>query len=85
MAAGPGGRARGGVSEPLSLGGQEALLSPIKIAENSLVPLADVRDELYNELMQKKREEAFNGYFNKLKESSVIIYMDESMKPVDGE
>ena len=75
----------GGVSEPLDLQGQEALLSPLKIAEDSLVPLAEVRDGLYQELMQKKREDAFTDYFNKLKESAVIIYMDESMKPDDGE
>ena len=75
----------GGVSEPLYLQGQEALLSPLKISDDSLVPLEDVRDALYQELMQKKREEAFTEYFDKLKEGAVIIYMDESMKTDHGE
>ena len=75
----------GGVSEPLTIQGQEALLSPLKVSENALVPLEEVRDELFRQLMQEKREQAFTEYFDQLKESAVIIYMDESMKPDDGE
>lgn len=75
----------GGVSEPLTLQGQDALLSPLKISEDALVPLEEVRDEIFRQLMQEKREQAFTEYFDQLKESAVIIYMDESMKPDDGE
>ncbi|BDQ32571.1 SurA N-terminal domain-containing protein [Pseudodesulfovibrio portus] len=74
-----------GVSDPLTIQGQQALLSPLKISEDALVPLEDVRDDLFQQLMQKKREQAFTEYFDQLKESAVIIYMDESMKPDDGE
>ncbi len=75
----------GGISEPLELGGREALLSPLHISEDRLVPLEEVRDEIFAELMQQRREQAFDDYFDQLKESAVIIYMDESMKPDDGE
>ncbi|MBG0789328.1 MAG: SurA N-terminal domain-containing protein [Desulfovibrionaceae bacterium] len=75
----------GGVSEPLNTPGGEALLSPVKISENSLVPLEDVRDAIYQELMQKRHDEAFTEYFDGLKERAVIIYMDESLRLDNGE
>ena len=78
------GVSQGGVSEPFTLQGQEALLSPLKVSEDNLVPLEDVRDDIYQQLMQKRREEAFTDFFQQLKESAVIIYMDESLKPDDG-
>jgi peptidyl-prolyl cis-trans isomerase SurA len=34
--------------------------------------------------MQKKRETVFTDYFEKLKKSAVIIYMDDSLKPDNG-
>lgn len=46
----------GGVGTPLTIQDKEALLSPIKIAEDRVVPLEDVRDDIYKELMQKKRK-----------------------------
>jgi peptidyl-prolyl cis-trans isomerase SurA len=49
-----------------------------------MVPLKDVRDDIYKELMQKKRETIFTDYFDKLKQSAVIIYMDDSLKPDNG-
>ena len=75
---------QGGVSQPLTIQGHEALLSPVKISEDRMVPLADVRDDIYKDLMQKKREMVFTDYFDKLKQSSVIIYMDDSLKPDNG-
>ncbi len=66
----------GGVGTPITVQGKEALLSPIKIVENRLVPLEEVKDDISNKLMQKKRDVVFDDYFNKLKQSSVIIYMD---------
>ena len=75
---------QGGVSTPLTIQGHEALLSPVKIAEDRMVPLEDVRNDLFKELMQKKRETLFTDYFEKLKNSSVIIYMDDSFKPDNG-
>jgi len=78
------GVAQGGVSAPLTIQGHEALLSPIKINDDRMVPLEDVRDDIYKELMQKKRETVFTDYFEKLKKSAVIIYMDDSLKPDNG-
>ena len=66
----------GGVGSPITVQGKEALLSPVKIVENRLVPLEEVKDDISEKLMQKKRDEVFDGYFEKLKQSSVIIYMD---------
>ena len=66
----------GGVGSPISVQGKEALLSPVKIVENRLVPLEEVKDDISDKLMQKKRDEVFDSYFEKLKQSSVIIYMD---------
>ena len=70
------GVSEGGVGTPISVQGKEALLSPVKVVENRLVPLEEVKDEISDQLMQKKRDEVFDGYFDKLKQSSVIIYMD---------
>lgn len=70
------GVSEGGVGTPITVQGKEALLSPVKIVENRLVPLEEVRDTLSDQLMQKKRDEVFDSYFEKLKQSSVIIYMD---------
>lgn len=75
---------QGGVGQPLTIQGREALLSPVKIAEDQLVPLEEVRDTIFNDLMQKKRETLFTDYFEKLKQSSVIVYMDDSLKPDNG-
>ncbi|WP_338666748.1 SurA N-terminal domain-containing protein [Pseudodesulfovibrio methanolicus] len=78
------GVAQGGVSSPLTIQGHQALLSPIKINDDRMVPLEDVRDDIYKELMEKKRETVFTDYFEKLKKSAVIIYMDDSLKPDNG-
>nr|WP_321514367.1 SurA N-terminal domain-containing protein [uncultured Pseudodesulfovibrio sp.] len=74
----------GEVSDPLTIQGKEALLSPVKISEDRLVPLDEVRDGIYQELMQKKRDIIFTEYFDKLKQSSVIVYMDDSNKLDNG-
>ena len=74
----------GGVSTPLIIQGQESLLSPIKLSENRMIPLADVRDDIYKEMMQQRRESLFMEYFEKLKKSSVIIYMDNSLALENG-
>lgn len=66
----------GGVSTPIMVQGQEALLSPVKIVEDRLVPLEDVRDDIFNRLMEQKREKIFNEYFEKLKQKSVITYVE---------
>jgi len=66
----------GGVSRPLSIQGKSALLSPVKIVEDRLVPLEEVRESIFKRLMDEKRERIFDEYFDKLKESSVIVYMD---------
>jgi peptidyl-prolyl cis-trans isomerase SurA len=70
------GVAPGGVGEPIDVRGKEALLSPVSVAEDRLVPLEEVRDDIFKRLMESKRETIFNEYFEKLKQSSVIIYMD---------
>ncbi|WP_316900742.1 SurA N-terminal domain-containing protein [Pseudodesulfovibrio indicus] len=75
---------QGGVGQPLTIQGREALLSPMKIDEDKMVPLEEVRDGIYDDLMQKKRETVFTEYFEKLKRSSVIVYMDDSLKPDNG-
>lgn len=74
----------GGVGTPLVVQGKEALLSPVKTVEDRLVPLEEVKDGIFEQLMQKKRETVFNEYFEKLKQSSVIIYMEESAMPEIG-
>jgi len=74
----------GGVSTPLVVQDKEALLSPVKIVEDRLVPLEEVKDSIFERLMQKKRETVFNEYFEKLKQSSVIIYMEEFAMPEKG-
>lgn len=66
----------GGVGEPIQVKGNEALLSPVKVVEDRLVPLEEVKDTIFNKLMQDKRDTIFDEYFEKLKQSSVIIYMD---------
>jgi peptidyl-prolyl cis-trans isomerase SurA len=75
---------QGGVSQPLTIQAHPALLSPITIHDDRMVPLDDVRNDIYKELMQKKRETVFTDYFEKLKKSAVIIYMDDSLKPDNG-
>ncbi len=74
----------GGVSEPLSVQGKEALLSPVKMIEDRIVPLEEVRDAIFDRLMQEKREVNFAEYFEKLKQSAVIIYMDGFGEPENG-
>ncbi|WP_419787821.1 SurA N-terminal domain-containing protein [Pseudodesulfovibrio sp.] len=66
----------GGVGTPLKVQGKDALLSPIKIVEDRLVPLEDVKDQISEKLLQAKRQTIFNEYFEKLKQSSVIEYME---------
>lgn len=66
----------GGVSSPVTVQGKNSLLSPIKIIEDRLVPLEEVRDGIFERLMNAKREKIFDEYFDKLKQSSVIVYMD---------
>lgn len=67
----------GGLSSPVTARGKDALLSPVKIMADRMVPLEEVRDTIFERLMQEKREAAFDEYFEKLKESAVIIYMDK--------
>ena len=74
----------GGVSTPLTVQGKEALLSPVKIVEDRLVPLEEVRDTIFERLMQEKRETNFAEYFEKLKQSAVIVYMDGFGEPENG-
>lgn len=66
----------GGVSSPLTVQGKESLLSPVKIADDRLVPLEEVKDGIFDRLMQAKREKIFEEYFTKLKDTAVIEYMD---------
>lgn len=66
----------GGVSSPIEVQGQQAVLSPVKIENDRMVPLEDVRDEIFKRLMTTKREAIFEEYFEKLKQKSVIIYMN---------
>lgn len=66
----------GGVSSPIMVQGQEALLSPVKIVEDRLVPLAEVRDSIFERLMEAKREKIFDDYFEELKQESVITYVN---------
>lgn len=66
----------GGVGTPLTVQGKEALLSLIRVEEDRLVPLEEVRDDIFKRLMDDKRERLFEEYFEKLKESAVIVYMD---------
>lgn len=66
----------GEVSAPLVVQEKESLLSIVKINEDQLVPLEDVRDAIFSRLMDEKRETIFEEYFEKLKQSSVIVYMD---------
>lgn len=74
----------GGVGQPLTVQDKEALLSPVKVVEDRLVPLEEVKENIFNRLMQEKRETSFTEYFEKLKESAVITYMDGSYKPENG-
>ncbi|QJB58501.1 peptidylprolyl isomerase [Pseudodesulfovibrio sp. zrk46] len=70
------GVSEGGVSSPVTVQGKESLLSPVKIVEDRLVPLEEVRDDLFKQLTEEKRNKIFEEYFDKLKQSSVIEYMD---------
>lgn len=67
----------GGVSTPVQARGSDALLSPVKILADRMVPLEDVRDKIFERLMQEKREAAFDEYFEELKQGAVIEYMDK--------
>lgn len=64
------------MSSPLTVQGKESLLSPVKIADDRLVPLEEVKDGIFDRLMQAKREKIFEEYFTKLKDTAVIEYMD---------
>lgn len=66
----------GGVSSPIEVQGKTAILSPIKISNDRVVPLKDVRDEIFKRLTEEKRETLFEQFFEKLKQSSVIVYMN---------
>ncbi|WP_242012259.1 SurA N-terminal domain-containing protein [Pseudodesulfovibrio cashew] len=66
----------GGVSAPIEVQGNKALLSPVKVIEDRLIPLDEVRDEIFKRLMDAKREKVFDEYFEQLKQSSVIEYME---------
>lgn len=66
----------GGVSSPIIVQGAESLLSPTKIIEDRVIPLEEVRDSIFERLMDTKREKIFDEYFDQLKESSVIVYMN---------
>ncbi len=66
----------GDVGEPLTVRGNESLLSPIKVIEDQMIPLEDVRDDIFEDLMDEKRETVFKDYFDKLKQRSVIVYMN---------
>lgn len=68
----------GGVSEPLIVQGREALLELRKVAEDRMVPLEEVKDELYRKLLEQKHQEVFDGYFQDLRRRSVIVYMDDT-------
>ena len=70
------GVAVGGVGQPITVQGKEALLSPVKVVEDRLVPLEEVKDSIFQRLMDAKREKIFDEYFANLKENSVIVYMD---------
>lgn len=74
----------GGVGTPITVQGKEALLSPIKVIEDRLVPLEEVRDDIFKRLTESKRNEIFDEYFEKLKEDSVIEYLDKSLMPANG-
>lgn len=74
----------GQVSEPFVINGNEALLSPVAIMDNRVVPLEDVKDSIYRRLMKEKRVTVFDEYFEKLKQSAVIIYMDKTLMPENG-
>lgn len=74
----------GGVSTPIVVQEKEALLSVVQIAEDRLVPLEEVKSGIFDRLMQEKRETIFEEYFEKLKQSSVIIYMEEFAMPENG-
>jgi len=78
------GVSEGGVGSPLTVQGKEALLSPLKVVEDRLVPLDEVRDGIFNQLMEQKREKLFKDYFDKLKQESVIIYMNNPVEPENG-
>ncbi len=66
----------GGISTPIMIQGKEALLSPVKIEEDRVVPFEEVKESLFQELIQKKRDQIFDDYFEKLKQRSVIVYVD---------
>lgn len=66
----------GQVGDPLTVRGNESLLSPIEIIEDQMIPLEDVRDDIFEDLMDEKRETVFKDYFDKLKQRSVIVYMN---------
>lgn len=65
----------GEVGKPLIVRGSESLLSPIVVIENQMIPLEEVRDDIFEDLMEEKRETVFKDYFDKLKQQSVIVYM----------
>lgn len=44
--------------------------------EGNYIPFEEVKDQIYTELLQSKREKTFNEYFETLQEKAVIRYMN---------
>ncbi|WP_187170386.1 SurA N-terminal domain-containing protein [Salidesulfovibrio onnuriiensis] len=66
----------GEVKGPVIIQGTNTFIKLIDKNEGNYIPFEEVKDQIYTELLQSKREKTFNDYFEALREKAVIRYMN---------
>lgn len=66
----------GEVKGPVTIQDTNTIIKLIARNEGKYTPLEEVKDEIYAELLQKKRDKTFDDYFEILREKAVIRYMN---------
>jgi len=64
----------GQIGGPLRIQDSDALLQVVSIKEGTVVPLDEVRDQIYQSLHEGKFEQVFQEYMGKLRSKAVIEY-----------
>lgn len=68
--------APGDVNGPVQIQGTNTFIKLIARNEGNYIPFEEVKDGLYTELLESKREKIFNEYFEALRDKAVIRYMN---------
>lgn len=64
----------GQIGQPLRIQDSDALLQVVSIKEGTVVPLDEVREQIYQSLHEGKFEKVFQEYMDKLRSKAVIEY-----------